>query len=313
MVRSALLCSAAVAAPLLCANAQLAPLQREYARQFQNPPGTVDLQGQRNAPDLSRFDGTAIEDDAFGEQVILKRQERTRPFSAFAEIGAFVTNNVALAKRDAQEDSFLVATSAASFADRLTKTIRFDARAQASLYRYNEFRELDFQSTDLSAGVTWAAPVLRGVDVSARYTFSDLTTAERTREFYKNHAILLGVQKTIPFSRAQFVYFGASAQWSFADPKQTGRNEYVGYTGYRAQLTRRIDADLYYRYGYYVYRYGLGRRDENHTISLSIHYRPTDWLNISASTFFGANRSNREAFDYDVMNAGLGIQCSMQF
>ena len=313
MVRFASLCSAAVVAPLLCAHAQLAPVQREYARQFQGPPGTVDRQGQRNAPDVSRFDGTAIEDDAFGEQVILKRQETPRPFNAFAEIGAFVTNNVALAKRDAQEDHFLVATTAVGFAHPVTRCIRFTAGAQASVYRYNEFRELDFQSTDLSAGVTWTAPVLGGVDVSARYTFSDLTTAERTREFYKNHAILLGVQKTIPFSRAQLVYFGGSSQWSFADPKPAGRDEYAGYAGYRAQLTRRIDADLYYRFGHYVYRYGGGRRDENHTLSLSLHYRPTEWILFSASSFLGANRSNRAAFDYDVMNAGVGVQCAVQF
>ena len=313
MVRLVSLCSAAAVAPLLCAQAQLAPVQREYARQFQSPPGTVDLQGQRNAPDIPGFDGTAVDDDAFGEQVILKRHERPRPFSAYAEIGAFVTNNVALAKRDAQEDRFLVATTAASFAHRFTNTVRFDAHAQASLYRYNEFRELDFQSTDLSAGVTWTAPVLRGVDVSARYTFSDLTTAERTREFYKNHAILLGVQKTIPFSRAQLVYFGASAQWSFADPKPAGRDEYVGYAGYRLQLTRRIDADLYYRYGHYVYRYGRGRRDDNHTGAISLHYRPAEWLSLSISSFLGANRSNRAAFDYDVGNAGVGVQCSVQF
>ncbi len=313
MVRSKLLCAAAIAAPLLCAHAQLAPVQREYARQFQSPPGTVDLQGQRNAPDVSRFDGTAIDDDAFGQQVFLKREERPRPFSAYAEIGAFVTNNVALAKRDAQEDGFLVATTAAAFAHRVTNTIRIDARAQAAAYRYNEYRELDFQSTDLAVSVTWTAPVAGGVDLSARYAFTDLTTAERTREFYKNHAIIVGAQTAIPISRAQMVYFGASAQWSMADPKPAGRDEYGAYAGYRAQIARRFYADLYYRYGHYVYRDGAGRRDHNHTVSLSLHYKAADWLGMSASTFLGANRSNRAAFEYDVMNAGVGIQCSVQF
>ena len=313
MLRTALLCSAATAAPLLCVHAQRVPPQVEIARQFQIPPGSVDLQSQRNAPDVSGFDGPATEDDAFGEQVILKRAEKPRPFSGYAEIGAFVTNNVALVKRAAQRDGFIVATTAASFAHRFSNTVRLDAGANASLYRYNEYRELDFQSTTLSAGVTWTAPVLRGVDVSAHYSFTDLTTAERTREFYKNHAILLGVQKMIPFSRAQAVYFGASAQWSFADPEPAGRDDYAGFAGYRAQLTRRVDADLYYRYSHYVYRFGRGRRDNNHTVSLSLHYTPTEWLSFSATSFFGANRSNHAEFDYDVVNAGAGIQCSMRF
>ena len=89
MLRTALICSAATAAPLLCVHAQTVPAQVEVARQFQNLPGTVDLQGQRNAPDVSRFDDTAVGDDSFGEQVILKREEKPQPFRAYAEIAAF--------------------------------------------------------------------------------------------------------------------------------------------------------------------------------------------------------------------------------
>jgi hypothetical protein len=292
---------------------QMAPPQVEVARQFQNPPGTVDLQGQRNAPDVSRFDGTAIEDDAFGQQLILKRDERPRPFTAYAEIGAFVTNNVALARLDRQNDGFFVATAAGSYVHRFSNRFRIDAGANASLYRYNEYRELDFQSTNLSAAVTWTAPVFRGMDVSARYTFTDLTTAERTREFYKNHAVALGVHKAIPLARAHAVYFGATSQWSFADPEPAGRDEYSGYAGYRLQATRDVTADVSYRYAHYVYRNGFGRRDNNHTASVSLNYSPKDWLSFSVTSFFGANRSNRREFDYEVMNAGAGVQFSVRF
>jgi hypothetical protein len=146
-----------------------------------------------------------------------------------------------------------------------------------------------------------------------RYTFTDLTTAKDTHEFYKNHAVLLGVQKVVPFSRAQAVYFGASAQWSFAEPAPAGRDEYVAYAGYRAQLTRHIDADLFYRYGRYVYRDGDGRRDNNHTVSLGVHYTPKPWMAFSATGVCGANRSKRRAFDYDVGNVGVGLQVSLRF
>lgn len=287
--------------------------QIEQSRQFTGPPGTIDLQGQRNAPAAGTFEGGSTSDDAFGAQVIFKRQEKPRPFNAFAEMGAFLTNNVALAKEDRLEDGFLVATTGAAFTQRFGFNMRFDASAQASAYRYDKVPQLDFQSTDLSAAVAWSPPQLRGAEVLLRYTFTDLTTAERVREFYKNHAILLGVQKVVPFSRAQAVYFGASAQWSFADPKPAGRDEYTVYAGYRVQLTRHIDADLFYRYGRYVYRFGNGRHDNNQTVSLSLHYTPTEWLSLSAAGFFGANRSNHTAFDYDVANAGVGIQFSIRF
>ena len=299
-------------AALVLAQTPVLP-QVEQARQFRPLPETVDLQGQRNAPQAADLGGAGTADDAFGTQVFLKRQEKAQPFSAFAEIGAFVTNNVALAKRDEQEDSFLVGTTGAAFSQRFSYNLRFDASARAAAYRYEKFSELDFQSIDLSAGVAWAPPQLRGAEVLLRYTFTDLTTAEHTHEFYQNHAILLGVQKVVPFSRAQAVYFGVSAQWSFADPQPAGRDEYVAYAGYRAQLTRHVDADLFYRYGRYVYREGDGRQDNNQTLSLALHYTPQPWLSFSATGFYGANRSNRRAFDYDVGNVGAGVQVSLRF
>lgn len=285
----------------------------EQARQFSARPETIDLQGQRNAPQASALGEAGTADDAFGTQVFLKRQERAQPFSAFAEIGAFVTNNVALAKRDEIEDRFLVGTTGVTFSQRFAYNLRFDASARAAAYRYDKFSELDFQSVDLSAGVAWAPPQLRGAEVSARYTYTNLTTAKDAHEFYHNQAILLGVQKVVPFTRAQAAYFGVNAQWSFAEPEPAGRDEYSAFAGYRAQLTRSIDADLYYRYGRYVYREGDGRQDDNHTIALALHYVPRPWLSFSATGFYGVNRSNRPAFDYDVGNVGVGVQVSLRF
>ena len=78
-------------------------------------------------------------------------------------------------------------------------------------------------------------------------------------------------------------------------------------------LPRDIDADLFYRYGRYVYRDGDGRQDDNHTISLSLHHTPKPWLSFSASGFYGADRSNHHQLDYDVANVGVGLQMSLRF
>lgn len=287
--------------------------QIEQSRRMTQAPVTVDLQGQRNAPDPAGFGAGGTTDDAFGMQVFLKREERPQPFSAFVEIGAFVTNNVALVKTDPQSDRFLVATTGAAFSQRFSTNFRFDVSTRASVYRYDQVRALDFQSIDASVGIAWKPAQLRGAEALLRYTFTDLTTAEHTREFYKNHAVLLGLQKVVSFTRAQAFYAGVSAQWSFAEPQPAGRDEYVAYAGYRAQLTRSIDTDVFYRFGRYVYRQGDGRRDNNQTVSLGLHYSPTEWLSFSATGFYGFNRSNRRVFDYEVANAGVGLQVSMRF
>lgn len=289
------------------------PPQIEMSQQFVATPEPIDLQGQRNAPQAADFGAAGTDDDSFGTQTFLKREEKPQPFAAFAEIGAFVTNNVALTKRDPQEDAFLVVTTGAAFARRLSRNLGFNLGVRAAAYRYDKFPALNFQSLDLSAGLGWTPPQLRGAEVYLRYTFTDLTSEDGWQEFYKNQAILIGAQKVVPLTRAQAVYVGASAQWSFAEPQPAGRDEYVAYAGYRAQLTRRLDADLYYRYGRYIYRAGEGRKDHNQTLSLTLHYVPAPWLSFSAAGFLGVNRSNQSTFDYEAGNLGVGAQTAIRF
>jgi hypothetical protein len=312
MVRFLLLWSFLVGALRVAAQGPVANAQIEQARQFPLAATPLDVDPATSA-DLPLPDSTATPDDAFGAQVIFKRQERVKPFTAFAEISAFFTNNVALAKRDPVEDKFLVVTAGAAFTQRLGYDMRLEAGVRSALYRYAEYRELDFQSIDATAGVVWSPPVLQGAEVSVRYLFTQLTSAEERDEFFKNQAVLLGIQKVIPFSRAHAAYFGASAQWSWAEPQEPGRDEYVAYGGYHLQATEHLDADLSYRYGHFVYRQADGRQDNNHSFSLTLRYVPMGWISISASSFLGINRSNRSIFEYEVWNAGFGLQFSLKF
>lgn len=286
----------------------------EQARQFSHPLTPLEIDTARAGADLGDFEPAALPDDSFGAQAIFKRQERAKPFSAFAEVSAFFTNNVALARRERLEDQFLVITAGAAYARPLGAGVRAEVAGRVSAYRYSKFRELDFQSVDLSAGVAWAPSILRGGELLLRYLLTDLTTADEQEEFYKNHAVLLGVQKVVPFARAHAAYFGASAQWSWAEPQEPGRDEYSAFAGYHLQATERLEADISYRYGWFLYRQSEDdRRDQNHTLSLSLRYVPVPWAAISASTFLGINRSNRAVFDYEVWNAGIGLQISVKF
>jgi hypothetical protein len=312
MPRFLLSCALAGTALRALAQAPVADVQIDQARQFSRPLAPLNL-GSAPAQDFATPDSEQSPDDAFGAQVIFKGQERVQPFTAFAEVSAFFTNNVALAKRSLLEDKFLVVSAGAAFTQRLGYDLRVEAGLRAALYRYAEYRELDFQSVDATAGVVWSPPVLRGAEVSVRYLFNHLSTAEEQEEIYQSHAALLGIQKVIPFSRAHAAWFGASAQWTWAEPQEPGRDEYSAFAGYHLQIAEPLGADLAYRYGYFVYRQDDGRRDQNHTISLGLRYVPFEWASISATTFLGFNRSNRSAFDYDVWNAGIGLQFSVRF
>ena len=285
MVRIKSLSTSVVLSLSLSASGQIADIAIEQSRQFARPPLVVDGATSPGPVDFPELPSAETGDDAFGAQVIMKEQPRVKPFTAFTEVAAFFTNNVGLAKRAQEQDGFMIASLGAAYSRSLPKNLHLDLGVRSSAFRYAEYRELDFQSVDASIGLAWPPPVFRGTELLLRYTFTDLTTAEHGFEFFKNHAILAGAQKAVSISRAQIAYGGVSAQWSWADPKEAGRDEYSAYLGTRVQATRNIDVDLFYRYGRFVYREAAGRQDGNHSISLTARYAPAAWFSMSASTF----------------------------
>lgn len=252
-------------------------------------------------------------DDAFGAQQILKRERREQPFSAYTEIAGFVTNNVALSRKDPQQDTFLVATFGLGYQKSLAQNLQFDVAARGAVFRYQEYSTLDFNSIDTGAGLTWTPPQLGGVALYARYNYTNLVSRQSGDTFFENHTLTLGGQKAWSFSRAHGAFVGAAAQWGFADPELAQRDEYSLYAGYQLQATRHLQASLFYRYGWYVYREEGDRRDHNNSLSLNLRYEFNPYLSVSASSFLGLNSSNQEVFDYDVWNNGLSLGVSLKF
>ena len=115
MPRSLFLCTTIGVALCLRASAQVADVAIEQSRQFARPPVAADGAAGAASADFPAFDSSSSADDAFGAQVIMKEQPRIKPFTAFAEIAAFFTNNVGLAKRARQEDKFLIASAGAAY------------------------------------------------------------------------------------------------------------------------------------------------------------------------------------------------------
>jgi hypothetical protein len=286
--------------------------QIEQARQFQARSAAGEATAGMQAGPASLDAGSSGDTESFGIQQFLREQERLRLFRAFADVSAFVTNNVALARVDPQADSFLVAVFGLEYRRPLPRGFQFDASLRAATFRYNEFRQLDFNSVDAGAGLSYHTEKLGGLDFFARYNFNQLISAESEDTFFKNHTITLGVQKPFVFSQAHYAYLGVAGQLGFADPKEAERSEWSAYAGYHLQATRRMETDLLYRYAYYHYSEGE-RRDHNQTLSLSLRYRFFDWFSASASSFATWNRSELPVFDYDAANAGGGLTLSLQF
>ena len=284
----------------------------EQARQFQPASSNSVREQHSTATGAMDLTPAGAEDDSFGVQALLKNQERERAFRGFAEITGFVTNNVALTHKAETSDTFLIATFGMEYRKKLTAELELDASFRGGLFRYNKVSALNFISIDTGAALTWHAQALWNLDFTAGYNFTDLINDRQGDSFFQNHAITLAVQKTIPLSRAHYFYAGASALFGFADPVVEQRDEYALFAGYHLQATRHLDADLLYRYARYVYSKN-GRDDDNQAITLSARYAVRDWVSVFASTFAGFNRSNYTVFDYNVVNAGVGLGVSVKF
>jgi hypothetical protein len=283
----------------------------EQARQFQAQTSGLTSPVETAGP-TSFQTVQGVDSESFGVQQMLRESERLRLFRAFADVSAFVTNNVALTRTDPVTDSFLIATFGFELRRPLPRGFQIESTLRVATFRYNEFRQLDFNSVDVGGGVSYHSERLGGIDLFARYNFNALIGAEADEAFFKNHTVTVGAQKAVPFSQAHYAFFGVAGQLGFADPKVAERSELSAFAGYHLQATRNLQADLLYRYAHLIYSEG-GRIDRNQTVSLALRYRLTDWLTASASVFVGRNQSNQEVFDYDLANGGGGLTLSIQF
>ena len=290
------------------------PGQIEQSRQMALPKPKLDLLAKPKATDAEIENFDAGFDDAFGAQVILKENVIVKNFMAWTEVSGMFTNNVALTRAGQLDDTFLASTFGLAYRKAVKPTIAFDASLRVSLFRYNRFNELDFQSIDPSLSLTWTPEKLKNTAFYARYGFNQLISAASGDDFFNSHNLSVGVQKIWPIARTHAVIAGAQAQVSWADPSANQRNEYSAYVGYHAGLTEKASADFNYRYAFFDYReVEGGRHDHNQGLSLSFRYALEEWLSVAATSTWASNKSSVEVFDYEAFNIGGSLGLSAKF
>ena len=251
--------------------------------------------------------------DSFGvQQMLVCGPERARPFRVFGDVSGFVTDNVGLSRRSPSADSFMVGSFGLGYQRPLKRGFQVDATFQVAMFRYNEFRQLDFNSIDVGAGLSYQLQKLGGVALVARYNFNALQGASSGDTFFQNHTITVGAEKVLQFSKAHYAVAGVSGRAGFADPRSNERHEIGAYAGCHIAVIPRLEVDMGYRYGYYIYT-ASDHRDHNHTASLGVRYGFTDWFSASASSFYVWNRSNEDVLSYNAGTLGGGLMFLLRF
>lgn len=281
------------------------------SRLFNNPtaPGTavVDANGTALPGDEN---ATGSEDDSFGDQIILKNQERRRLFTVFTDVSAFHTNNVDLIPHGTRSDSFLAANLGATWRPAIRQDLIADVSAGGSVFRYDRASELDFQKFWAGAGVSWAVPRAPGFILFARYDFSEVLDASGS-ELLQDHELSVGGQKIFGFGRSHFLATGLTGVLGLSDPSGQQRDQAAVHVAYHLQITRSFDIDLLYRYAAQFYT--GDRIDRNQTLSLGMGIAATRWMRLTGSISAARNDSNQREFEDHVLNLGGGVKLEITF
>jgi hypothetical protein len=286
----------------------------EQSRLFQSARPTAGQAVDANGVPLPIPENAESGDVSFGKQQILKTEDKMPQFSLGGDASVFYTSNAALTRRDEISDVFFVGDAAFSWTPRINNELQLQAGARASIFRYHDTSELDFQSVGAGVGAFWAPRGLWGIGLSARYDFIELID-RHSNEILQDHEFSFAAQKILVLGRSHALSFGAFGSVGISDPFAQQRDQVGALIGYHVQLTRYFDADLGYRQSWYFYNGDSagGRTDFNQILSLGAYYHLTRWATLEGFLSWATNYSSQEAFKYDVFTAGGGVGFTLRF
>jgi hypothetical protein len=308
----AFVCAAAMSILAQPSFAQSQAVDRAQLLQDQSQPQFGSSTNQEGFEDGH---AAASPNDAdIGEQQVLKRTTEYKPLFVSLSSPIFYTSNVALTRSGEISDVVIAPMAAAYYQPRITNTLYGNFGAREQVFYYGSNHSFDFGSLDVEAGLNYFLPQFHNLILRGEYDFNRLTFDDRLGdEFFSNHAVILNAELPFRFSRAQQLAVGVDTNISVAaDHQSPRRNDYEGYVGYSATLTRALTINAVGRLVARDYHQN-GRTDVSEIISATATYRVTDWCSISAISSFAHSDSNQDVFDYDVGNVGGAVALQAKF
>lgn len=252
-------------------------------------------------------------DPDLGEQAILKRVEKYKPFTVEVGTPFYYTSNVALVDHGKVDDVIIAPVVGITYAPKFGPTLYGDFGLREQYFFYNEFTGFNFASFDAIAGLVYYVPKLHNLTLRADIDYNRLTATDDFDDFFSNYGLIMSAEVPVPIGRAQQISFGLDANVSlYGYPNPPRRNDFGGYVGYAVNISRNFSLDAAGRVVARAYDSG-GRTDVSEIVALSANYRLGDYLTLSAISTFVANQSNQSVFDYEVFNIGGGVALTWRF
>jgi hypothetical protein len=252
-------------------------------------------------------------DSDLGEQLLLTPRQRYQAFYLYGGVSEFYTSNATLVGDDFGSDWFTMIQAGLNYTPHLTGNLYGEAFVRQDIFRYARYPELNFNSTNLGAGLIYVIRQLGDLSVYGRYGYTFLTNATASNSIYDEQYFKFGLQKPWQINRAQIIWTGLNATIPIAgSPGFALRDQFVGYLNYQVGLTRSLTANAFYQIGYFPFRENQ-RADWNQIVSGSLTWQAWKWFSASATVSGAFNSSNESFYNYSVLNVGLGVNAAIQF
>lgn len=252
-------------------------------------------------------------DADLGEQRLLIPDQRYKSLTLYANASEFYTSNAALTNGGAQGDWFTALQFGAAWVPRISGNLYGEVGALQQLYRYANLSGLSFNSLDLGGGLIYVVRELEDLAVFARYNYNLLTDASSSSSIFYQQTVRLGLQKPFVFSRAHSATLGFQTDLNLDGwPDYALRNRFALLAGYQANLTRHLQANLFYSISYLPF-VDISRRDWNQILSAGLAWNFSPQFSINAAVSASFNESNDNFFEYSVLNTGAGVSATVKF
>lgn len=294
--------------------------QVDQSRNFRTGIEPRSLPGQTDESNDSSLTTAPISpgDSDLGDQFLLYEEPPYNPFQIGARFTIIHTNNVFLSDLNPDDDRYAIYEGFFNYSPKFNNRLYGNLGYSHQFFHYQNQGQLNFDSQTVTAGLSSPIPELWNILAYANYSYNRLTYAkgnadgDALTEFYRSHSGSFGILKSIPFSRAHYLYFGPSGKWSLTDPFTVARDEYTFLFGYSVDFTRWLNAGLTHRTNFYDYK-SNDRDDINQVLSGVVTVSPWSWLDISVLSSYGTNNSTNEALNYEFFNIGGQVSASYQF
>ncbi len=297
------------------AAAQDATLNRRDARALDL---FEDLPPAAAAAAASRASRTGVghdDTDLYGEQEILTRPDRWKPWSVSASLSGEWQSNAPLAPQNETSDYVWRQSLTLGNTWKLSDSWYLNAGATEETSRYDRFDVLDFDRLDGDAGVLWITkpdwhPLLANWVLGTGVSWSRLSEASHfSNELLNNTAITGALVRSFILHPHQSLLVSLTGKVSVDSSEILAqRDEYAAQLAWRAEWSPYWETTVLARLAYYDYEQ---HADLNWIGSLGVDYLISRNFRIGLNASWTENKSDIAVFDYQ--NAALGASLRLQF